>query len=50
MSYLTFILKEIYEYANTKSIDGMYVSQLRLLKKEISDMNKKVDCYKKLIK
>jgi hypothetical protein len=48
MSYLTFILKEIYEYATTKSIDGVYVSQLRLLRDEIAVLNKRLESYRKL--
>jgi hypothetical protein len=49
LSYVTFVLKEIYEYATTKTVDGIYVSQLRLLKNEINGLNRKLDYYKRLL-
>jgi hypothetical protein len=49
VSYVTFILKEIYEYATAKTSDEVYVSQLKLIKKEIIAMEERIDRYKRLL-
>jgi hypothetical protein len=49
VSYITFILREIYEYATAKTVDGVYVIQLRKAKNEINEMNTKIDYLERLL-
>jgi len=42
VSYMTFFLKEIYDFNSMKTMDGMLVYKLRNIQKEISDMTKRI--------
>jgi hypothetical protein len=42
VSYMTFFLKEIYDYNSMKTTDGMLVYKLRNIQKEISDLTKRI--------
>lgn len=48
MSYMTFILKEIYEYITAKLSDGTALFSLREAKREINELNERINKLKSL--
>jgi hypothetical protein len=49
ISYMTFIMKEIYEYC-TQKYDGIYLNSLRRTKLDVKNLKTVLDFHKKYLK